>query len=383
MTDTAEFEFTDELVELRDMVRHFCTQHVTEETVRKTMESDLGHDPALWRRLGSELGVLGLAVPEEYDGAGAGLVALAVAVEELGAALLCGPVLGSLALATTALCALDDETVKRDLLSRIVSGELVASVAAPFPRGAFDRAAVSVNATARDGGWVLDGRVEHVPDAFGADLLLVPAQGPEGLALYVVEGGSDGLSRLSLGTLDLTRRQAHVELASCPARRLAGAEATLTALEHAARTAAVLLAAEQVGGAQTMLSRTVAYVSERHQFGVPIGSFQAVKHRCADMLVAVEQARSVAYHGAWALERGTDDPELASGIAKAVASDAYLKVTKDAVQLHGGNGFTWEYAPHLYFKRATADLLTLGTPDDHLERLAAAVLDDAGSAGTA
>ncbi|MEX5635880.1 acyl-CoA dehydrogenase family protein [Parafrankia sp. FMc2] len=378
---TREFEFDDEITELRGMVRAFCAEFSPESVVRTTMESELGHDPELWRRLGGELGVLGLAVSEEYGGEGVGLVAQAVVIDELGAALVCGPVLGTLALAMPALATLTDEDAKRELLPPLCSGEKVATLVAPLSDGGLEGAAITIQAE-RDGErWLLSGEVAQVPDGASADTLLVvatvgPSAGPgPGLALFAVPGDAAGLTRTPLTTLDLTRRQAAVTFDAMPARLLASGPEVVTACERAAQVAAVLLATESVSGAQRILDITVAHVSTRLQFGQPIGAFQAVKHRCANMLIAVETARSAAYHGAWALQDGTDDPQLAASLAKAVASEAYHAVSTGAIQMHGGLGFTWEGVPHLYFKRASTDGLTLGTATQHLERVAALTLD--------
>jgi alkylation response protein AidB-like acyl-CoA dehydrogenase len=195
--------------------------------------------------------------------------------------------------------------------------------------------------------------------------------------MFVVESGpeADGPERTHLPTLDLTRRQASLHFDGVPAALVAGPDTAPAALTTALRTAGVLLAAEQLGGAQCMLDRTVEHLKQRVQFGRPLGSFQALKHRCADMMIAVEQARSVTYHAAWALQDGLDDPDLAVSLAQAVTSDAYFRVAAEAIQLHGGLGFTWEHPTHLYFKRATADRALLGSGDDHLEQLARMVLD--------
>lgn len=384
---TREFEFDDEIIELRSMVRAFCAEFSPESVVRTTMESELGHDPDLWRRLGGELGVLGLAVPEAYGGDGVGLVAQAVVVDELGAGLVCGPVLGTLALAMPALAAIADEDAKRELLPPLCSGDQVATLVAPLADGGLDETAITVGAERAGERWLLSGEVDQVPDGASADLYLVVATvgvgseagpGPDpspGLALFAVPGDAAGLTRTPLTTLDLTRRQAAVALDATPARLLATGPEVARVCERAAQVAAVLLATESVGGAQRMLDITVEHVSTRRQFGQPIGAFQAVKHRCANMLIAVETARSAAYHGAWALQDGTDDPQLAASLAKAVASEAYHAVSTGAIQMHGGLGFTWEGVPHLYFKRASTNGLTLGTATQHLERVAGLTLD--------
>ena len=359
-----EFRFTPEQHDLRRAVRRFCTEQVDEPTVRRLMESDTGHDPALWARLGAELGVLGLAVPEELGGAGGGLVDQAVVAEEFGAGLVPGPLFGTVGLAVPALVALGGD----ELLDELVEGRRTAGFAVPDRGGRFDPELVTV--TAADG--ALTGELSQVVDG-SADVLLVAARIGDGIGLYATEGGD----RTALSTLDQTRRQARVRFDATPARLLAtGAEAE-TAITAALRTGAALLAAEQVGGAQRLLDLTVAYAGTRLQFGRPIGSFQAVKHRCADMLVLVEHARSAAYHAAWALQDGTDDPDLAVSVAQATCSAAYQQVAADTVQLHGGIGFTWEHPAHLYYKRAITDAALLGSPAAHRERIAQLVLDRA------
>jgi alkylation response protein AidB-like acyl-CoA dehydrogenase len=368
----AEFVLTPEQQDLRRAVRQFCAERLDEDTVRRLTESGTGHDPALWARLGGELGVLGLAVPEELGGAGGGLVDQAVVAEEFGAALVPGPVFGTVGLALPALVALAGAGLDEDLLASLVEGARTAAFAVPDRGGRFDPALVTV--TEADG--ALTGEVAQVVDG-AADVLLVAARTGEEIGLFLADGGE----RIPLSTLDRTRRQATVRFSATPARPLAvGADAE-RAITAALRVGGALLAAEQVGGAQRMLDRTVAYAGTRLQFGRPIGSFQAVKHRCADMLVLVEHARSTAYHAAWALQDGTDDPDLAVAVAQATCSQAYQQVAQESVQLHGGIGFTWEHAAHLYLKRAVTDAALLGSAAEHRERIAELVLDVASAAG--
>jgi alkylation response protein AidB-like acyl-CoA dehydrogenase len=361
--------------ELRTMVREFCQEVVPEAVVRRIAESDSGADPALWARIGGELGVFGLAVPEELGGAGLELVHHAVVIDELGAALVPGPVLGTLCLALPALLALGDAEVQHEYLPGLVAGETVATLIAPDTRGEFDAEAVTITADRSADGWALSGRAAQVPDGFEAELLLVAAQTGDGVALFAVEGGASGVERTALSTLDLTRRQADVSFAGSPARLIAEPGEAEAVCARAVLVATALLAVEQVGGSQRMLDVTVAHVSGRLQFGQPVGAYQAVKHRAANMLISVEQARSAAYHAVWALQDGTDDPVLAASLAKAVASETYSWVSASAIQLHGGLGFTWEGTPQLYFKRATTDALTLGTAQQHIDRLSGIVLD--------
>ncbi|MCF7548727.1 acyl-CoA dehydrogenase family protein [Pseudonocardia sp. WMMC193] len=376
MADSPEFVFSDEQRELRAAVRRFAADQSDEQVVRRLMESEPGFDPKAWARLGGELGVLGLSVPEELGGVGGTLVDQAVAVEELGAALFCGPLFGTVMLAIPALVAAGDE----QLLPALVEGTRTAAFAVGDRGGAFDPADVTVRATA-DG--ALSGTVERVVDAAAADDLLVAATGPDGVGLYAVDAAAAAtqVRRTPLTTLDSTRRQATVALDGAVGRLVAGPDSAERVITHALQVGAALLAAEQVGGAQHLLDLSVEYAKGRLQFGRPIGSFQAVKHTLADMLVEVEHARSAAYHAAWALGDGSDDPALAASIAQATASPAFAGVATDTIQVHGGIGFTWEYQAQLYYKRAVTDAALLGSAEQHRGRIARLVLDTASADG--
>jgi alkylation response protein AidB-like acyl-CoA dehydrogenase len=347
-----EFTFTDEQRQLRAAVKKFCAENIDEQTVRRLMESDPPFDVNVWTRLGTELGVLGLSVPDADGGAGGSLVDQAVAVEELGAALACGPVFGTVFLAIPALVAASSGPVRDGLLPELVEGRRTAAFAVADRAGAFDPSAVSVTAS-RSGEectqecteeWTLTGTVERVVDGGAADDLLVAADGPDGVALYAVDAAADGVHRTSLMTLDLTRPQATIRLADASARVVADPAEAQRVIEHALHVGSALLAVEQVGAAQHLLDLSVEYA---------------------------------AYHAVWALTDGSDDPALAASIAQATASAAFTRVATDTIQVHGGIGFTWEHQAHLYFKRATTDAALLGTPEQHRSRLAELVLDTA------
>jgi len=369
----AEFTFTDEQAQLRAAVRKFSADNFDESTVRRLMESDPPFDPDVWARLGGELGVLGLSVPESDGGVGGTLVDQAVAVEELGAVLACGPIFGTVFLTIPALVAASSGPVRDELLNELVEGRRTAAFAVPDRAGAFDPVDVAVTAS----GDTVTGTVERVVDAGSADVLLVAAKGPDGIALFAVEATEAGVERTPLATLDLTRPQANVRFAEAPARLIAGPDDAARVIDHALHVGAALLAVEQVGAAQHLLDLSVEYAKSRLQFGRPIGSFQAVKHRLADVLVDLEHARSTAYHAVWALTDGSDDPALATSIAQAVCSAALSHIATDAIQVHGGIGFTWEHQAHLYFKRAATDAALLGSAEQHRSRVAAMVLDNA------
>ncbi|MCV7298604.1 acyl-CoA/acyl-ACP dehydrogenase [Mycobacterium barrassiae] len=369
----AEYRFTEEQAQLRDAVRKFSAEHFAEDKIRTLMESDPPFDAKVWARLGAELGVLGLSVPEADGGVGGTLVDQAVAIEELGARLACGPLFGTVYVAIPALVAASSGPARDELLGDLIEGRRTAAVAVADQSGVFDPDAVSVTAE----GDAVSGTVNQVVDGGIADVLLVAARGADGVALYAVDAAADGVERTPLATLDLTRSEVNIAFSKAPATLIAGPDETARVLEHALQVGAALLAVEQVGAAQHLLDLSVDYAKSRLQFGRPIGSFQAVKHRLADLLVDVEHARSTAYHAIWALTDGSDDAALATSIAQAVCSAAGSHVAADAIQVHGGIGFTWEHQAHLYFKRAATNAVLLGNAEQHRERVATMVLDGA------
>ncbi|MGV0838010.1 acyl-CoA dehydrogenase family protein [Mycolicibacterium thermoresistibile] len=369
------FVFTEEQQQLRAAVRKFCADNFDEQTVRRLMESEPRFDPKVWARLGAELGVLGMSVPEDDGGVGGTLVDQAVAVEEFGAALACGPFVGTVYLAIPALVAAPAGAARDELLGPLVEGARTAAVVFADRAGAFDPAAVTVTSD----GSTLTGTASQVVDADAADDLLVVANGPDGVALYAVDAAGAGVTRTPLVTMDLTRPQATVEFSGAPARLVAGPGDAEQVITRALQVGSALLAVEQVGAAQHLLDLSVDYATSRLQFGRPIGSFQAVKHRLANMLVDLEHARSTAYHAVWALVDGSDDPAVAASIAQATCSAAFSTIAADTIQVHGGIGFTWEHQAHLYYKRAATDAVLLGSAEQHRSRVADLVLDTAAS----
>jgi alkylation response protein AidB-like acyl-CoA dehydrogenase len=365
----AEYTFTDEQNQLRTAVRKFCADNFDEQSVRRLMESDPPFDAKVWARLGAELGVLGLSVPEEDGGVGGTLVDQAVAVEELGASLACGPVFGTVFLAIPALVAASAGQARDELIAELVEGRRTAAFAVPDRAGALGEVSVTAD------GDSLTGTVERVVDAGAADDLLVAARNADGLALYAVDAAAAGVQRIPLVTLDLTRPQATVQLSSAPGRLIAGPDEAERVIEHALQVGSALLAVEQVGAAQHLLDLSVDYAKSRLQFGRQIGSFQAIKHKLADLLVDLEHARSAAYHAVWAIADGSDDPALSASIAQATCSAALSRIADDTIQVHGGIGFTWEHQAHLYFKRAATDAALLGSAEQHRDRVAELVLD--------
>ena len=371
MAEKIEWVFTDEQAQLRAAVRKFCADNFDEQSVRTLMESDPPFDAKVWARLGAELGVLGLSVPEADGGVGGTLVDQAVAVEELGASLACGPVFGTVFLSIPALVAASAGEARDSLLADLVEGRRTAAFAVPDQAGALGEVTVTADGDA------LTGTIDQVVDAGAAAVVVVAARGSDGVALYAVDGSTSGVTRTPLGTLDLTRPQATIELSSASGDLIAGPDEAERVITHALHVGSALLAVEQVGAGQHLLDLSVEYAKSRLQFGRPIGSFQAVKHKLADLLVDLEHARSTAYHAIWALTDGSDDPALAVSIAQATASAALARIAADTVQVHGGIGFTWEHQAHLYFKRATTDAALLGSPEQHRSRVAELVLDSA------
>jgi alkylation response protein AidB-like acyl-CoA dehydrogenase len=360
---------TDELLALRAAVREFLQDVSPESEVRRLMDTAEGHDRHVWTRLCTELGLAGLAVPEELGGSGYGPVEVGVVMEELGRSLACVPYLSTAVLATTALQLSGDETICKELLPGMVAGELLCAVAVAEQSGRWDPQEMATEARRLPAGWTLSGEKLFVIDGCTADLLLVVARDDTGkLSLFAVAGHD--VVRTAMPTLDHTRKQARVLLDNAPARLVGDAGAASALLAELRDRVLVALSAEQVGGAERCLELAVEHARTRSQFGRPIGSFQAVKHRCADMLVGISGARSAAYHGLWAAAHAPEELPIAARLAGMWCSDAYVYAAGENVHLHGGMGFTWEHPAHLYFRRARSSQLLLGDPVEHREQLA-------------
>jgi alkylation response protein AidB-like acyl-CoA dehydrogenase len=365
-----DFAFSDEQEELGRTVRAFLTHTSPETETRRLMETPEGFDRALWRRMGSELGLQGLAVPEEYGGAGCGPVEVGVVMEEMGRALLCAPFLSSAVLATTTLLRCADEDARKRLLPGLASGELVGTLALTEDSARWDAAGVRLTARESNGSWLLNGHKMFVLDGATADVVLTVARTGDGIGVFCVDGDATGLTRAPLPTMDPTRRQARLDYQDVPATRLRTHGDGWDLVSQVLDRAAVALAAEQVGVASRALDMAVEYAKVRHQFGRPIGSFQAVKHLLADVLLEVESARAAAHYALLASEN--EDPELpaVASLAKAFCSDACVQATEENIQVHGGIGFTWEHPAHLCLKRAKTSQLLFGDPAYHRELLA-------------
>ena len=364
------FGFSEEQEELRKMVKRFLEEKSPESEVRRLMATPEGYDTAVWDQMAKELALQGLGIPEEYGGQGFGPVELYVVFEEMGAALFCSPYFSTVALAANALLFVGTDADKSTYLPGIASGDTIATVALTDDAGQWDLSTTSTTATAAGDGFVLNGVRSYVTDGNTASLLLVPAMTAQGLSLFAVAGDAAGVERESLATMDQTRKQSRVVFTDAPARLIGVEGAALEGLETTVQVAAAALSAEQVGGAQRVLTNAVEYAKNRVQFGRPIGSFQAIKHKCADMLLDVESAKSAAYYAAWAAQERNDELAIASSLAKSFCSEAYFHCAAENIQIHGGIGFTWEHHAHLYFKRAKSSELFLGDPAYHRELLA-------------
>jgi alkylation response protein AidB-like acyl-CoA dehydrogenase len=364
------FAFTEEQEELRSTVRAFLESKSPESAVREQMETDTGYDESVWRQMAEQMGLQGLHIPEQYGGSGFSYVELGIVLEEMGRALLCAPFFSSVVLAANTLIHCGDEDAKQKYLPGIASGETIATLAFTESTGKWDEAGITMQAEGSGDSWTLSGEKMFVIDGHTANLLIVAARTGSGVSLFAVDGDASGLTRTPLSTMDQTRKQARVEFSATPATLIGTEGGGWDVLSTVLDLVAVGLAAEQVGGAQKVLEMAVEYAKVRVQFGRPIGSFQAIKHKCADMLLEVESAKSAAYYGMWCASEMNDELPSVASLAKAYCSEAYFHATAENIQIHGGIGFTWEHPAHLYFKRAKSSELMFGDPTYHRELLA-------------
>jgi alkylation response protein AidB-like acyl-CoA dehydrogenase len=359
---------TDEHRALRDAVALFLGKRSSEARVRELMASDSGYDASDWREL-ADMGLLGLLVPEEFGGAGAGHVEMGIVMEEMGRALLCAPFFSTAVLATQLLLAADDDSELAAVLPRIAAGELIATVAFAEDSSARVPTRVDTSAAAIGERWTITGQKTFVLDAGSADLLYVLADTDSGPSIFAVEATAPGVTLAALATVDATRKQFRVEFADVTARAVGTPGAGIHVFTTALDRAAVALLSEQAGGAQRSMQMGVDYARTRMQFGRAIGSFQAVKHMCADMLLEAESAISAARHVAYVFDTGGVAAGAADlALAQAYCSDAYVFVAATNIQVHGGIGFTWEHPAHLYLRRARTDAQLLGPPTYHRDR---------------
>jgi alkylation response protein AidB-like acyl-CoA dehydrogenase len=372
------FGFNEEQELLRNTARKFFDNECASEIVRKLMDGPEGMTPDLWKKI-AEQGWTGLIFPDEHGGMGLGFVDLVVLMEEMGRAVVPGPFFSTVLLGGLAIREAGTDAQKKAWLPKISSGEARATLAWMEPSAELGARGITLQATAKGGGFTLNGTKLFVQDAHTADVIVVAAragsgQSPEeGISLFLVPKGTPGMSVTLLPTMDQTRKLCEVGLKDVAL----GAEALMgqagsgwTPLARVIDRATVALCAEMCGGAQKVLEMTVEYAKIRQAFGRPIGSYQGVKHKAADMLVDVENSKSITYYAAWAMDEGVPEGPLAVSMAKAYVSDAYRRVAGAGIQLHGGIGFTWEHDLHLYFKRAKGSEFTFGDATWHRERVA-------------
>lgn len=362
--------FTEEHASLRDSLSRFFSARAPESEVRRLMATDEGYSPEVWQQLASEQGLQGFIVPEEYGGAGFTWIELGVVLEEMGKVLFCGPYFSTAVLATTCLLESGDVRAQKEYLPRIAAGEITGTLAFVESSRRWDASGVAMQADASPEGYRLTGEKLFVLDGHVADLIVVAARLGDEVSLFTVDRGAAGMTTKLATTLDETRKFATVTFHDTPAQLCGERDAGAAILRRVLDLAAIGLAAEQVGGAQASLDQAVEYAKTRVQFGQPIGAFQAIKHMLADVMLEVESARS-AMHAGLAAASGHEGFEVATiaPLVKAYCSDAFELASHQNIQVHGGMGFTWEMAAHLYFKRAKSMALFLGTSDHHRERL--------------
>jgi alkylation response protein AidB-like acyl-CoA dehydrogenase len=374
------FAFSEEQDQLRDAVRKFMEAKSASADVRALMETTEGYDTAVWTQMAQELGLQSLHIPEAHGGQGFTFVELGIVLEEMGRVLLCAPYVSTVCLAANAIMNAGTDAQQGELLPGIASGETIAALAFTEPNGKWDASGITMEASGPSGGkagdsYTLDGTKMFVIDGHTANTVVVVARqagttGEDGIGFFVVDGDASGLTRTPLATMDQTRKQARLDFAGVSAKPLGEPGAGWAALSKTLDQAAVCLANEMVGGAQKVLEMSVEYAKVRVQFGRPIGSFQAIKHKCADMLLEVESAKSAAYYAAWAAAEDNEELPVVASLAKAYCSDAYFHAAAENIQIHGGIGFTWEHDAHLYFKRAKSSEILLGDATYHRELLA-------------
>jgi len=368
------FAFTDEQEQFRSSVRRFLDDKSPTTEVRRLMETSEGYNPEVWRLLCNELALPGIHIPEQYGGAGFGMVELGIVMEEFGRALLCAPYFSTAVLAANAILNAGTDAQKAKLLPDLASGSRLATLAVTELNGDWDPAKIELVATPEGDAYRLDGAKSYVVDGSIAALLIVVGRlpgtvGREGLGLFTLDANAQGIERRALQSMDPTRKLARIDFRGARAELLGALDSDADALVRTLDQAAIALANEMVGGAQKLLDSAVAYSKLRVQFGREIGSFQAIKHKLADMLLEVELAKSAAYYAAQAAV--VEDPEWSAlaSLAKATASETYLETAKHTIQIHGGIGFTWDNDTHLWFKRAKSSEVFLGQPSYHRELL--------------
>lgn len=361
---------TPEQTDLRMGVRRLLAKRSPSADIRRTMESEDGFDRSLWRELCENMGLMGIAVPAEYGGFGGGYAEIAAVMEEFGRAQVCAPYMQS-KLAAGALMACSDEIARHKYLSRLASGELIGTLAFAAPTVANSCATGTVEAVSAGEDWTLTGYVDLVIYGHIADLIIIFANSSDGPSLFAVSADAKGVTRTSVPNIDETRKLGRVELNATPSRLLCKGDQAQSVHEAVIDLSAFISGAEALGGATRCLEMSVDYAMLREQFGRPIGSFQALKHRLADLFVDVEAARSIVAYGAAVADTESSEFAVVASMAKSFCSDVFCRAAGEAIQIHGGTGFTWDHDAHLYFKRAHTSARLLGDVGYHRERTAA------------
>ena len=372
------FGFSEEQEMLRDATRRFLDNECPSSFVRKMMEDDSAHATELWKKV-AEQGWPAILIDEAHGGVGGSFLDMVVILEEMGRSLLPGPFLATALLGTPAILAGGSDEQKNAILPGVAAGETILSLALAEQSGRYDAGGVALAATPKGEDFLLSGEKFFVPDAHVADQIVVVtrtgqgATAEDGISLFVVDAKAPGVAITQLKTVDMTRRQCHVAFqdVAVPAAQVLGqVGAGWPIVQRTLDQAMAGLCAEMVGTGQQALDMAVAYAKERVQFGKPIGSFQAVKHKCVDMMVQVENARSLTYYAAWTVDENVPEARQAVPMAKAYCSDMCKTVTSEAIQVHGGIGFTWEHDMHLFYRRGLASEAAFGSAPVHREVVA-------------
>ena len=365
-----DFALDDDQVTLQDVLRAFFEAQAPDSAVRAQFDDPAGYDSVLWKRMADELGLQGLAIPEQYGGGGFSFFELGLVLEEMGRNVVPSPFLGSCVMSAQLLLALDDEAARERLLPAIADGSAIVSVALAEESGSWQAEDVTTTARVEGDTWHIDGRKCYVLDGHVADTYLVIARTPAGVGIFEVAGNAPGVERAMSPTMDLTRRLATVTFEAAVATPVSSTDAALAALEVMLDHTRIAIGADSLGGTGRVLDMAVEYAKTREQFGRPIGSFQAIKHKCASMLVELESSRSAVYYALWAAATGQADRSVVAPLVKAHCVDTYLAAAGENIQIHGGIGFTWEHSAHLFLKRAKSSQVLLGDSDLHRQLLA-------------
>jgi alkylation response protein AidB-like acyl-CoA dehydrogenase len=373
-----DFGFSEEQEMLRDAAKRFLADNCSTKFVRQMMAHETAHDKEFWQKLVGQ-GWPGLLVPEQYGGTNGTFLDMTVVVEEMGKALIPGPFFAAALMGAPAFIEGGSDAIKKEFLPKIAEGKFIATLALAEAAGRFDARGVEFKATKKGAGYSLNGEKFFVPDAHVADAILVAARtsgaAENGITLFCVPASEKGITVTQLKTVDMTRRMCHIKFENVQADTVLGApDDGWKVIRRVLDTATAGLSTEMVGTAQKALDIAVDYAKTRVQFGKPIGSFQAIKHKCVDMMVAVENSRSLTYYACWTVDERVPEAATAVPMAKAYASDMAKNVTSEAIQVHGGIGFTWEHDMHLYHRRALAGEANLGNAPVHRETVARSLL---------